>query len=320
MAASVLLHFRRRRGINRFVNRRAALFLIALLASDRACALTIVGYSAAVNDRFASGYATAPVPNVNPLFLGAACDWSGVGWNPLNPDQNFAMISDEYFVFASHYPPGTTLAFFSPLLYAANPGDPAAAIVTYGVSPATWQMNDPDTGEPSDLSIGQLTTALDVAHGIATYPILDLGQLDYYIGLDLLVYGHGGGGSPRIGTNNIDGFTGYDLSGNSVDDSFGHLYSGSAGPAGEARLQSGDSGGPSFVAFQGRLAITGTHSATGTISGTFYSVDSFIPWYFDQMSTAGIEYAAVPEPGRLFLLSAGALLAGAARRRQPRAG
>ncbi len=294
---------------------RAAInFSLSLLSAVSAHGLAIVGHTSAANDRFSTGFASAPVPNASPLFIGAAYDWSGVGWNPGYLTQNIAMISDEYFVFSTHAAPGATLSFFSPLLYAANPGDPASAIVTYGVSPVTWRMNHPDTGEPSDLSVGKLTSALDLAHGITSYAILDLGSLDNYIGLELLVYGHNYGASPRIGTNNIDSFLDYDASGNLIADNFAYLYSSSPSPIGEALLQGNDSSGPTFVAHNGRLALTGTHWAVGDISGTTYSADNFIPGYLGQMS--GFEITSVPEPSRVLHIAIALLVVRARRRRK----
>lgn len=294
---------------------RTAAIAIAVLAHATAEAVTIVGYNAAAHDRFSSGYATAPVPNTSPSFIGGGYNLSGVGWNPSLPTQSFAMISDEYFVYASHYAPGSSISFFSPALYAADPGNPAAAIVSYAVSGTVHRMNSPITGAPSDFSIGKLSTALNPAHGLSWYPILDLSTLGDYVGLPLIVYGHGGSGSTRLGTNNIDGFIHYDLDGNMVDDTFAYGYDFDAGPAGEAQLQGGDSGSPSFVPWHGYLAIVGTHSAIGTIDDVFYSFDNFIPIYLDQMTGAGIEFSIVPEPSRMTLLAA-ALAAAMLRRRR----
>jgi hypothetical protein len=297
--------------IDRFlVNSRHILALVGALIMGNAQAVTIIGYTGAANDRFSSGYATAPVPNTSGSFIGAGLDFSGVGWNPALTTQSFTMISDEYFVFASHYPPSSSISFFSPTLYAAHPGDPASAVVTYSVSGVTHRLNSPITGLPSDFSVGKLSTAISAAHGIGAYSILGYPTLGDYVGLPLLVYGHGGFGtsnSPRIGTNMLDGFIHYDLNGDTFDETYAYGFSASASPTGEARLEGGDSGSPSFTVINGELVLLGTHSAVGTLSGVDYSFDNFIPIYLSQFAPLSIEFSVVPEPSRAVLLMAGLL-------------
>jgi hypothetical protein len=285
--------------------------LLSVLTLSNAQAVTIIGYNATTHDRFSSGYATAPVPNASGSFIGAGLDFSGVGWNPALTTQSFTMISDEYFVFSSHYAPGSSISFFSPTLYAANPGNPASAIVTYSVSGVRHRLNSPITGRPSDFSVGKLSTAISAAHGIGAYPILQYPSTADYLGLPLVVYGHGGlstSNSPRIGTNTLDGFIHYDLNNDTIDETFAFGFSASASPTGEARLQGGDSGSPSFTVFNGSLALLGTHSAIGTISGVDYSFDNFVPIYLSQMAPLGIEFSVVPEPSRALLLMFGLLV------------
>lgn len=278
-----------------------------ILLTQTVSGLTVVNFNATTNDRFSSGYPAAPVPNTSGTFIGSGMDFSGVGWDSGLTSRSVTMISDEYFVFASHYQPGSTITFLSPTLLAANPSNPAAALVSYTVGTRT-QMNSPITGLPSDFSVGKLTTALNPAHGITSYPILAFNTLGDYLGLNVLMYGHGGiagTNSPRIGTNTIEAFYHYDLNGDNLDETFAAGYDFDSGSSGESHLEGGDSGSPTFAFFQGRLALLGTHSATATITGQPWSFDNFIPVYLDQFVTRGIEFTAVPEPSRVLLMSFG---------------
>jgi hypothetical protein len=285
--------------------RAASLALMLTCASTQA--LTIVGYDAGTNNRFASGYPTAPVPNSSPSFIGAGMDWSGVGWDEGLSTRSVAMISDQSFVFASHYTPGSTIQFLSPTLLAANPGNPATAVVSYTVQ-STTRLVSPISGMPGDFSIGRLTTPLNAGHGIAAYPVLAFDSLTDYVGLQVLMYGHNDTttNSTIIGTNTISAFYHYDLhGGDGINDTFAAGYTFEPASPGDAQFEGGDSGSPTFAFYQGRLALAGTHSAIATISGTQWSFDNFIPVYLYQLQTLNVAFTTVPEPSRMLLMIAG---------------
>jgi hypothetical protein len=286
----------------------ARVFLFLCLNALTARAVSIVNYNATVNDRFASGYPSTPVANGSVSFVGAGLDWSGVGWDSALPSRSVAMISDQHFVFANHYQPGSTIQFLSPIL---------GTVVSYTVQSVT-RLNSPVNGQPSDFSVGRLTTALNPAHGIATYPVLDLPSLNDYLGLQVMIYGHGGiagTNSPRIGLNEIEDFFHYDEDGNILDNTFFVGYDFDSGSTGQAQFEGGDSGSPTFAYLHGQLALVGTHSATGTVSGQPWSFDNFIPVYLDQMSTLGVDFTTVPEPARAMLLLAGLSAIGLRRKK-----
>ncbi len=269
-----------------------------LLTATLARALTIVGYDSATNDRFSSGYPDNPVANTSVSFLGAGYDLSGVGWNPNDITQSFAMISDQYFVYSSHSGPGSTLDFYSPTL---------GTVVSYGASATTYHFTY--NGQTSDFAVGMLTSALNPADGIASYAILDLPTIDNYTGLPVLIYGHGGS-SPVLGANVVDAYGDYDFNDDTIADNYGIGYSYHSNQPGDSMFEGGDSSSPTFAVVNGSLALLGTHSGTTTVGGIPYSIDTFIPTYFDQMRAQGIDFAAVPEPARgvLLLLGACALL------------
>jgi len=279
--------------------------LILLLTATTASALTIVGYDSATNDRFTSGYPLSPVPNSSVSFLGNGYDLSGVGWSAADSTRHFAMISDEYFVYANHHGPLGSLNFYSPTL---------GTVVNYGVSAA---YNFTFNSQTSDFAVGRLSSALDPAHGIASYPILDLPFTTDYLGLPALLYGNGPSG-PRLGANTADIVLPYNFSGGTGNDSFGIGYSYNSSLPGDSKFESGDSSSPSFTVWNGTLALLGTHSVVGTIGMTEYSVDNLIAVYLDQMTTQGIDFSSVPEPSRALFLLVGACALLRRRHRAPR--
>ncbi len=280
----------------------------SLMAATAAQALTIVNYdyASAANDRFTTGYPNSPVPNFSVSFLGNGYDLSGVGWNSANTDQSFAMISNQYFAYSNHYGPGATMNFFSPVL---------GTVVSYGVSATTYNFTY--NGETSDFAIGKLSTALNPSHGITSYPILDFNLPTDYLGLPALLYGHGVNG-PVLGANTVDIVLPYNFpNGGTVNDSYGIGYNYLSGQSGDSMFESGDSSSPTFISWYGQLALVGTHSVTGTISSTVYSVDNLIAVYTNQMTTQGIDFTSVPEPSRLMLLLVGACALLRRRQRAP---
>jgi hypothetical protein len=278
--------------VSKFVPR-----LLFLIAVSTASALDIDGYDPALHDRFSSGYPTAPVPNTSASFIGAAYDWSGVGWNSANPEQSFAMISDRYFVYAEHFAPGPTISFLTS----------SHTVFTANVSSTLFQATSSTLGLPGDLAVGMLSEPLDASLGIASYPIFSLPSFSAYTGLEMLVYGHGAtnGSSPRIGTNIIDGIVPFDLFGTTAPDAEMIGFSDSGTPIGEAFLIAGDSGSPSFVAINGQLALVGTHTATDFVGGIPTSFDSFVPDYLASLDAHGVSYRVVPEPSSAILLTLG---------------
>lgn len=279
--------------------------LILLLTATTASALTIVGYDSATNDRFTSGYPSSPVENTSVSFLGNGYDLSGVGWSSTDSTRSFAMISDQYFVYANHHAPGSTMNFFSPTL---------GSVVSYGVSATSYNFTY--NGQTSDFAIGRLSSALDVAHGITSYPILDLPFTSDYLGLSALIYGNGSNG-PRLGANTVDVVLPYNFPGGTGNDSYGIGYAYNNSLPGDSMFESGDSSSPTFIPWYGQLALVGTHSVTGTISSTPYSIDNLIAVYLDQMTTQGIDFSVVPEPSRTMLLLLGACALLRRRHRAP---
>lgn len=291
------------------VNLRQAITLLALLTVSTANGLTIVGYDPATNDRFASGYPSSPAANTSVSFLGNGYDLSGVGWNPANTTQSFTMISNQYFVYSNHYGPSSSMNFFSPAL---------GSVISRDVSSTSYNFTF--NGQVSDFAIGKLSAALTPADGIAAYPVLYAPTIQPYLGLQVLNYGHGSNG-PRLGMNLVDAYGSFNFpNGGTVDDSFGIGYSYNSNLSGDSMFEGGDSSSPTFVPWNGSLAMLGTHSVIATIGSTPYSIDNFIPFYLDQMALNGVDFSVivVPEPSRTMLLLLGACALLRRRHRAPR--
>lgn len=194
------------------VARRIAVWGFAFFAvwARSALALDVTGYSATVNDRFTSGFPTSPVPNASGSFVGAAYDWSGIGWSTTihaaSSYKGFALLSPRHFLTAQHYENGSLLTQGVRIL--GRDGQLATGTNTgidnlgYGVVLTNAAVTAPD------LALGTLGSQISAPANIARYAVLDLNQSSTaptygnYTGLTALAYGRGDvtNGSPRAAT------------------------------------------------------------------------------------------------------------------------
>lgn len=276
----------------------APLSAALVLFSSAGHALYLEQYQANVNQRFYAGADRA--------FIGEGYNWSGVNNGP----PWATLISPSYFLSAAHAAPaaGSQLNFY--------PGnDFSVAPETHIVDNFFFQTSL--NGSPSDLWLGRLTAP--VSSAITTYPILKLPSEADYIGLSMFVYGHGTnyGAGNLVGLNKISVVDTLYYNTREAE----YFFDSNSGPS-TAALTGGDSGGPSFVAFNGELALVGIHFwSCGTNPGDCQG-DSFVPFYIDQISAAmGSEQLRVvgavplPQSAGMFVLGA-LLLASAAYRRK----
>jgi len=178
-----------------------------------ASALDVTGYSAAVNDRFTSGFPSAPVPNTSGSFIGSAYDWSGIGWSTTTyaatSYKGFAMLSPRHFLTAQHYENGSLLT-----AAVALQTDSGAVVsqtrqsvtnLGYGFVVTNVGVTAPD------LALGTLTAAITAPDSVARYGVLDLytssTSTNYavYNNLPVLAYGRGSttNGSPRAAVTTV---------------------------------------------------------------------------------------------------------------------
>lgn len=279
----------------------------SLLTLAVAAALTLVAqadmvirnYQPLRHDRFYAG--------LDKAFVGAPYNFSGVGFS--NTGSWATLISDCYFISATHDHPGTsdTVTFRE----TNSLSDPSHAYTVAGGQ----QIGG------TDLWVGWLNSAVDPS--IARYSVLDLPTAANYVGLELYNYGL----TNRVGRN-VSDFLASQTVGPSTGDAMFYDYDNLDVPSvggDETFIQVGDSGAPSFTVFGGNLTVLGVHWAItdifpGTNEGE-YSLDTFVPSYIAGLNTVlaakSQSVSVVPEPASaaLLILVAGTALAGLRRRR-----
>jgi hypothetical protein len=282
-----------------------ALSLCFVSVRPVAAALTIHGYTPATAgqyDRFDN----------DPTFIGSAFDWSGVGRT--SGDRWGVLISPSFVLSAAHYPPalGDTIRF-----YASN--DPGGASETRLIN-SNVTITDTGIGVGSDLLLTRLSSPVA---GIATYAIGN--PASSLVGEELFVWGQSNKADPllntRLGRNEVTevapAFSDTKLVG--TGDVFTYDFNTTSGlGADEAKVVTGDSGGPSFIVGpDGKLALVGIHwfeysadpKVPGSLGGSGDTlVTSFIEELNSAMSNMGsLERVtvAVPEPSALGLCVVG---------------
>jgi autotransporter-associated beta strand protein len=235
------------------------------VAAVPARALDVVGYTAAANDRFASGFPAAPVPNASGSFIGLGYDWSGVGWSTTDGTKGFGFVSPRHYLVATHYGGAGSIRAFSSggtLLTGTQQG---VAQTGFGLTSGTVLPNP-------DLSLGTLTAPLADFRNVARYAVLDLNassstdSLASYANQPLIVYGRGvnGSSSPRVANSSIfsASSTAYQNPNNGSMITKTTTYT----------LEGGDSGSPAFITWTNpdggnELTIIGNNAAVDTTNG-----------------------------------------------------
>ncbi len=223
---------------------RPAAFAAAVLGAVCGVqALYITSPTPQMNNRFASGFATTPVPNTDPSYLGLGYDLSGVGWRagsgltnifPADRVQSLTMISPLNFAVAQHYSPGFFVSG-TPLDFVNSQGQFMtvlnASLATPGM--ANWS---------TDFALGTLQQAFTPSQKVAVYRVLDVASLDYTnFPSQLLIYGSQiDNQGPQVGVSQMSG-------------SYGNNWGPTPYPstvAGDANSwEGGDSGSPGFIEY-----------------------------------------------------------------------
>ncbi len=276
----------------------------SVLTLDTSQAILIQGYDEDRHNRFED----------SSEFLGNEFDLSGVG--RVSTGGAWAtMISPSYFLSATHLhaPTNETIRFY-------ETNNMSGAFIDRTVESGVRIAG-------SDLWLGKLSSP--VTSQIATYPILEPINL-----IDQLIYVVGQGpGEPtgmRVGRNKINrvvsDFSDPEL-GISQGDIFTFDYDTANGLGqDESRTQGGDSGGPSFAAVDGELAILGIHWFIYEIEdeeneGLIVergSGDTLVSSLITELQTAmvgeSLRTVAIPEPAQALMF--GLITVGVAVRRR----
>jgi autotransporter-associated beta strand protein len=240
-------------------------------------ALDITGYSATANDRFASGFPTAPIANSDASFIGLPYDWSGVGWSTTTAASSsykgFGFLSPQHYLVAAHYGGSATIRLALSNGSVVEGSQQSVANLGYGP-----KVN----GTTPDLSLGTLTVPIVGLGSMARYGLLDLyptsASTNYsvYNAQNLLAYGRSTttNGSPRVGAATV-------LSAQLLDpadaNSASILTAQSGSPS--VQLVVGDSGSPLLQGWTNpnggaELTVLGLNSAIVTDQGTGISYNA----------------------------------------------
>lgn len=274
------------------------------MAAGSLQALVIQGEgSTNIYDRFSSGYPSSPVENGS--FFAGAENFLGVGWNNANANQSFALITPQHIIGANHFQPGAgaTIDFFSS----------SDSLISRTVSGITTVQN---SGSNTDVFVAQLDSPLsgsEVPHFL--FPS-DL-AINSLIGRSITTYGFTAqAGSNTIASrdaiSSLAGFGNQSELGNTP--TFEFIYDSLTAPNGQARVEVGDSGSPTFITEDGQLVLAGTHSALAQAGSTYTSGDAdvtrLIPEIdaaIDTLGSTGYEVQQVPEPATWLFILLGAL-------------
>lgn len=197
-------------------------------------------------------------------FVGHSYDFSGVG---LGSDGHWAtLVTDNCFLSAVHLHPavGAKVTFW-------GSNSLTGASYTHTVTGGTRIGT-------TDLWLGWFDEAVD--RSIARYPVPKLRSSKACLGFTLYNYGR----THRVGRNVLD-MLGVCQLGSSTGKIAAYDYDDNDTPSvggDESFLQVGDSGAPSFVVFNSRLALIGIHWSISNNPAS--SIDSFVPEYFDEIN------------------------------------
>jgi autotransporter-associated beta strand protein len=238
---------------------------LVVSAAGSAAAYDVVGFTAAANNRFSSGFPSAPVTNTSGSFVGLPYSWLGVGWAASDPTKGFGFLTPKHYLVARHYGGAATITL----------------LATGGQIVTGTQASVTDTGygfvqsgqTVGDISIGELTAPLPTTVGLPRYGVLDANTSSTtnstYSGQPLMVYGRGPDGtqSPRMGVATVGGAYAWSVSGSTS-------YIGSTVATGT--LQSGDSGSPTFIRWTNpngaaEITIIGNNAASDFATVNVYN-------------------------------------------------
>lgn len=283
----------------------------ALLAMLAGClplgAVVITGENSTdAYDRFSSGYPSSPVENSN--FFRNPDEFHGVGWNKANANQSFALITPQHIVGANHFNPGagSTVQFFTT----------GGSVTEISILSTSTVQNG---GNPTDVFIGELSSPLN-SGDVPRFLFPSDAVIASLVGRSIVPYGF----TAEAGNNTVSSRDGITTASGALGGgsnlantpTFEFTLTDTTASNGDARLEGGDSGSPTFLEENGVLTLVGTHSALATSttgpSTTYVSADADLTRLMDQINTTiddmgntGFQVAQIPEPGTFSLIAMG---------------
>lgn len=228
-------------------------------------AITIVNYSATVNNRFVSGFNTEnAVQNTDSSFVGAGYDWSGVGWNT-SPGtgsfslptygrvQNLVLLSPTAVFSAKHYALNSAMSWDSVRSQIAFVNTVGEAVH------ATLSGTTYSTG--GDVLISKLLQPVSASSQVSILRVLDISSGNYN-GQPLLMVGS----VNYTNSTQITAFADGQLVATSTIQSINNastMLTPSASTGTFKQYQTGDSGSPVLITYKGQLTIASEVTSAG---------------------------------------------------------
>ncbi len=275
-----------------------------------ASAAIFADFSAARHDRFVVGAPADPDP-LNPNFLFDHSRITGVALT------QGVLITPQHFLTATHVStPNATFVTADGIrhTYAANSRTVLQTTLSSDLTLGNGDVLPAGSVHWSDLSLVRLASPISAADGIDPQPLFG-GPSSAIVGRDVDMFVQ----SNQAGSDTADDVLTVQLNTGAITESVMYRYDNPPGlPASdELRFSGGDSGRASTININGQMAVVGIHMGIGTDdeTGDFYSFDSFVLPYLDQIQTLTardgyqINVVAVPEPRLSWLLAGAVLLA-----------
>ena len=242
------------------------------------------------NLRFDGSLTTPSGLSVNENFILKDFDTTGIGYYVQDRRRQFALVSPQHFICANHFLPvneGT-------IRFLGSDG----VVYTYTIEKT--ETIEGSNG-PTDLSLGTLKAPVDTSV-ISPLPYANLIGDSSYAGSGFVF-----GKEAKAGITTFGGVS--DFSGTSLTDEeninntrmINLAYNGSLGVNDDSFLERGDSGSPSFLQINGKLALVAGNSAVIQVGTSQTALGTFVPFYVDElnalMADEGFQLtAATPTP------------------------
>lgn len=258
------------RQLRRWIVRGLALVVLVIVPAAQA--LEIIHLNPRINCRFSSGNYAEGNLKENPRFMLAGHDLSGLGWSN---GSNFGvtLISPQHCLTASHVTPLT-----GQFVWFLNRD---GVMKRYTVESVYFVEHTP--GVRTELALCRLTAPIPPEDHIGFLPTLRFPMNHGYTGLKVLMYGQGQiCGNATIAHWGVFDLLPFNAHDHVADDTMFIMEWGRSD--GDAQANGGDSGSPTLVVYQGKLAVIGIHSAVDVSKPPYLTADVLVPAYFDQIN------------------------------------